>query len=170
MTITWSLEQSSYLYTYCGRSAQGAQTRLCHRTQHEHTCLRVNTRWDALLWRYQPPRVWNRDHAGQSVHYKLSSLASPSTSMGFSWILFFVLVRMTGLATAGISDDSLCTRLDPALYILVKLFVLLGKYLLNTRVTFDFRRAWYRNNTNASTYTWSLPHGQVMTQRSAETS
>ena len=50
--------------------------------------------------------------------------------------LNLAVVRLTGLAGAGISGVSLCTQLDPA-FCIMKFLVLLGKYLSNTRVAFD---------------------------------
>ena len=90
--------------------------------------------------------------------------------MAFNWILFLVLVRTCCLAGTGISGVSLCARLDPALCILVEVLMLLGKYLSNTSVTFALCRAWKTNFLKASTYTWSLSSGQLMTQSNADTS
>ena len=90
--------------------------------------------------------------------------------MAFNWILFLVSVRTCCLAGAGISGVSLCARLYPARCILVKVLLLLGKYLSNTSVTFALCRAWKTNFLKASTYTWSLSSGQLMIQSSADIS
>ena len=69
-----------------------------------------------------------------------------------------------------ISGVSLYTRLDPDLCVLVKVLMMLEKYLSNTRMTFARRRARWTNALKASTKTRSLPDGQLITQRSAYTS
>ena len=91
----------------------------------------------------------------------------PCWSREFSWILFFVFVRTTCFAGTFISGESLCTQLDFDLCILVKILTVFGKYPSNTRITLEVCRSL---KMSASMNTFSLPDGQGMTHRRADTS